>query len=147
MKSGDFYRELGDIFSVKLSPLNRWGGFKALRERWRAHVTFLSATRGPGGHRVRGCAVGRCDKAPGGRVWIADARFLTAKRGMQVMMPRKRPDLTWQAGREPSRSADGQAAGQEPRRLPSIRGRVGRHRVPLLVSHPDEGALGRAKQE
>ena len=37
-KSGDFYRELGDIFSVKLSPLNRWGGFKALRERWKAHV-------------------------------------------------------------------------------------------------------------
>jgi general secretion pathway protein A len=38
-KSADFYRELGDIFSVKLSPSNRWGGFKALRERWRAHVT------------------------------------------------------------------------------------------------------------
>lgn len=37
-KSGDFYRELGDIFQVKLSPSNRWGGFKALRERWRAHV-------------------------------------------------------------------------------------------------------------
>lgn len=37
-KSADFYRELGDIFSVKLSPSNRWGGFKALRERWRAHV-------------------------------------------------------------------------------------------------------------
>lgn len=37
-KSGDFYRELGDIFGVKLSPSNRWGGFKALRERWRAHV-------------------------------------------------------------------------------------------------------------
>ena len=37
-KSGDFYRELGDIFSVKLSPSNRWGGFKALRERWKAHV-------------------------------------------------------------------------------------------------------------
>lgn len=36
---GDFYRELGDIFSVKLTPSNRWGGFKALRERWRAHVT------------------------------------------------------------------------------------------------------------
>jgi type II secretory pathway predicted ATPase ExeA len=36
--SGDFYRELGDIFSVKLKPSNRWGGFKALRERWRAHV-------------------------------------------------------------------------------------------------------------
>jgi type II secretory pathway predicted ATPase ExeA len=37
-KSADFYRELGDIFSVKLSPSNRWGGFKALRERWKAHV-------------------------------------------------------------------------------------------------------------
>ena len=37
-KNNDFYRELGDIFSVKLTPSNRWGGFKALRERWRAHV-------------------------------------------------------------------------------------------------------------
>jgi type II secretory pathway predicted ATPase ExeA len=37
-KSGDFYRELGDIFSVKLRPSNRWGGFRALRERWKAHV-------------------------------------------------------------------------------------------------------------
>lgn len=38
-KNHDFYRELGDIFSVKLTPSNRWGGFKALRERWRAHVS------------------------------------------------------------------------------------------------------------
>jgi type II secretory pathway predicted ATPase ExeA len=38
-KTADFYRELGDVFWVKLSPSNRWGGFKALRERWRAHVT------------------------------------------------------------------------------------------------------------
>src|ERR1700756_3595167 len=37
-KSADFYRELGDIFAVKLTPSNRWGGFKALRERWKAHV-------------------------------------------------------------------------------------------------------------
>jgi general secretion pathway protein A len=37
-KSADFYRELGDVFSVKLTPLNRWGGFKALRERWKAHL-------------------------------------------------------------------------------------------------------------
>jgi type II secretory pathway predicted ATPase ExeA len=37
-KSADFYRELGDVFSVKLRPSNRYGGFKALRERWRAHV-------------------------------------------------------------------------------------------------------------
>jgi hypothetical protein len=37
-KAADFYRELGDIFTVKLSPSNRWGGFRALRERWKAHV-------------------------------------------------------------------------------------------------------------
>jgi general secretion pathway protein A len=37
-KGTDFYRELGDIFSVKLGPSNRWGGFKALRERWRVHL-------------------------------------------------------------------------------------------------------------
>jgi general secretion pathway protein A len=37
-KSADFYRELGDIFAVKLKPHNRWGGFKALRERWKSHV-------------------------------------------------------------------------------------------------------------
>lgn len=37
-KNADFYRELGDLFGVKLKPSNRWGGFKALRERWKAHV-------------------------------------------------------------------------------------------------------------
>jgi general secretion pathway protein A len=37
-KAADFYRELGDIFAVKLAPHNRWGGFKALRERWKTHV-------------------------------------------------------------------------------------------------------------
>jgi type II secretory pathway predicted ATPase ExeA len=37
-KTADFYRELGDVFSVKLSPSNRYGGFKALRERWKAYV-------------------------------------------------------------------------------------------------------------
>jgi len=37
-KTADFYRELGEVFSVKLSPSNRYGGFKALRERWRAHL-------------------------------------------------------------------------------------------------------------
>jgi len=34
----DFYRELGDLFGVPLKPHNRWGGFKALRERWQAHI-------------------------------------------------------------------------------------------------------------
>jgi general secretion pathway protein A len=33
----DFYRELGDLFDVPLNPINRYGGFKALRIRWRAH--------------------------------------------------------------------------------------------------------------
>jgi general secretion pathway protein A len=41
-KTTDFYRELGDIFAVKLSSSNRWGGFRTLRERWKAHV---AATR------------------------------------------------------------------------------------------------------
>ena len=34
----DFYRELGDIFDVPMRPCNRWGGFKALRERWLSHL-------------------------------------------------------------------------------------------------------------
>lgn len=34
----DFYREMGDLFGVPLTPRNRWGGFKALREKWVAHV-------------------------------------------------------------------------------------------------------------
>ena len=34
----DFYRELGDLFAVQLQPHNRWGGFKALRERWLNHL-------------------------------------------------------------------------------------------------------------
>ena len=34
----DFYRELGDVFGVALRPHNRWGGFKALREQWQAHL-------------------------------------------------------------------------------------------------------------
>ena len=37
----DFYRELGDIFSVPLSAHNRWCGFKNLRERW---LNYLSTT-------------------------------------------------------------------------------------------------------
>jgi type II secretory pathway predicted ATPase ExeA len=37
-KTADFYRELGDIFAVKLTPHNRWCGFKALRERWKTHM-------------------------------------------------------------------------------------------------------------
>ncbi len=35
---GDFYREMGDIFGIKLSPANRYGGFKSLRERWSEHI-------------------------------------------------------------------------------------------------------------
>ena len=39
----DLYRELGDIFAVPLRPNNRWGGFKALRERWLAHLETTRA--------------------------------------------------------------------------------------------------------
>ena len=34
----DFYREMGTLFGVNLSPSNRYGGFKALRERWKSHI-------------------------------------------------------------------------------------------------------------
>jgi type II secretory pathway predicted ATPase ExeA len=34
----DFYRELGDLFGVPMSTYNRWGGFKAMREKWQAHI-------------------------------------------------------------------------------------------------------------
>jgi len=34
----DFYREMGDLFGIELSPHNRWGGFRKLRERWTAHL-------------------------------------------------------------------------------------------------------------
>jgi general secretion pathway protein A len=34
----DFYREMGELFAVPLRPHNRWGGFKALREVWCAHL-------------------------------------------------------------------------------------------------------------
>ena len=35
----DFYRELGDLFSVPLQAHNRWGGFKSLRARWTEHIS------------------------------------------------------------------------------------------------------------
>jgi general secretion pathway protein A len=34
----DFYREMGDLFGVELSPHNRWGGAKVLRDRWQTHI-------------------------------------------------------------------------------------------------------------
>ena len=34
----DFYRELGYLFSVPLSPHNRWNSSKVLREKWLAHI-------------------------------------------------------------------------------------------------------------
>lgn len=34
----DFYREVGELFSVPMRPHNRWAGFKALRERWLMHL-------------------------------------------------------------------------------------------------------------
>jgi general secretion pathway protein A len=33
----DFYRELGAIFGVNLTPHNRWAGAKVLRDRWQNH--------------------------------------------------------------------------------------------------------------
>lgn len=36
--TGDFYRELGQLYGVDLSPANRYGGFRALRARFRKHI-------------------------------------------------------------------------------------------------------------
>lgn len=37
-KTADFYRELGHLFGVALSPNNRWHSSKSLREKWLAHI-------------------------------------------------------------------------------------------------------------
>lgn len=37
-KMADFYRELGYLFGVSLSPNNRWHSSKSLREKWLAHI-------------------------------------------------------------------------------------------------------------
>ena len=34
----DFYREMGDLFGVQLTPHNRWSGSKVLREKWQSHI-------------------------------------------------------------------------------------------------------------
>jgi type II secretory pathway predicted ATPase ExeA len=34
----DFYRELGHLFGVALSPHNRWNSSKILREKWLTHI-------------------------------------------------------------------------------------------------------------
>jgi general secretion pathway protein A len=34
----DFYRELGDLFSVPLKPHNRWASAKSLRDKWHHHL-------------------------------------------------------------------------------------------------------------
>jgi len=39
----DFYRELGHLFGVPLTPHNRWAGFKSLRETWAAQVEATRA--------------------------------------------------------------------------------------------------------
>jgi len=36
--NADFYRELGHLFGVGLSPHNRWAGSKVLREQWLSHI-------------------------------------------------------------------------------------------------------------
>jgi type II secretory pathway predicted ATPase ExeA len=40
----DFYRELGHLFNVALSPHNRWGSARVLREKWLNHI-HTSLTR------------------------------------------------------------------------------------------------------
>ena len=35
---GDFYREIGDLFGVKLTPHNRWAGTQSLTQKWKHHI-------------------------------------------------------------------------------------------------------------
>lgn len=37
-KIHDFYREMGEMFGINLRPANRFGGFQALRSRWKEHL-------------------------------------------------------------------------------------------------------------
>ena len=34
----DFYRELGLLFGIELRANNRWGGYRALRDKWQQHI-------------------------------------------------------------------------------------------------------------
>lgn len=34
----DFYREMSNLFGVELKASNRYGGYRALREKWRHHI-------------------------------------------------------------------------------------------------------------
>jgi type II secretory pathway predicted ATPase ExeA len=34
----DFYRELGYLFGIELRVSNRYGGYRALREKWKGHI-------------------------------------------------------------------------------------------------------------
>jgi type II secretory pathway predicted ATPase ExeA len=34
----DFYRELGELFGIELRTCNRYGGFSALRRKWKSHI-------------------------------------------------------------------------------------------------------------
>lgn len=35
---GDFYREMGSLFDTEVRSSNRYGGHKALRQKWRSHI-------------------------------------------------------------------------------------------------------------
>jgi general secretion pathway protein A len=35
---GDFYREMGSLFNIDIRTSNRFGGHKALREKWKSHI-------------------------------------------------------------------------------------------------------------
>lgn len=35
---GDFYREIGDLFGVQLTPHNRWAGTQSLTQKWKHHI-------------------------------------------------------------------------------------------------------------
>ena len=61
-KNADFYRELGEIFSVKLRPSNRYGGFKALARTVESPCGLLAHQAGVVGRRSTGDGSGRAER-------------------------------------------------------------------------------------
>lgn len=73
----DFYRELGDLFSVPLGSHNRWGGFKSLRTRW----ADPSAPASHGDHARSGLTAYRSINA------VSESFFATLEKELLALQP------------------------------------------------------------
>ena len=110
----DFYRELGDLFGVTLSPHNRWAGSKVLRERWRQHTESTLVPPGAGHRRGAGDVSGHPQRAAvpvqrrsrratsahrGARRRSPAHRELSLPRAAPARQPHPRPSELWRPPR------------------------------------------------